>query len=185
MRKLKLAMAAAGIAALTLTVAAGTLQAGADRISFPPDFQNQKKWTLYGIIDRPDLKIVRYFYVDKPSLAAAKPGKPVPYGTTLVMADKKAKLGADGQPVLDKDGRMSSEGDFTKVQLQKKGKGWGDDHPANMKNSDWEYASFNADGSRITDQKYDVCFGCHMNRQKPSEDFTFLFAPYLRDHKKG
>jgi hypothetical protein len=183
MRKLNLAIAAIGVAALTLTVAAGTLQAGAERIVFPTDFEH--KYSLYGIIDRPDLKIVRFFYVDKPSLKAAKPGKPVPYGTTLVMADKKAKLGPDGQPAVDKDGRMIAEGGWIKVQLQKKGKGWGDDHPANMKNGDWEYASFNPDGSRIADQKYDVCFGCHNNRQSPAEDFTFLFAPYLRDHKKG
>lgn len=183
MRKLKLAIAVAGVVALALTVAAGGLQAGADRIGFPMDFQ--KKFQLYGQTDRPDFKQVEYFYVDRPSLAAAKPGKPMPYGTTLVMAIKKAKLGADGQPVLDKDGRMIAEGDFVKLQIQKKGKGWGDDHPANMKNGDWEYANFNLDGSRIADQKYDACFGCHMNRQTPAEDFTFLFAPYLRDHKKG
>ena len=183
MPKLKLVIAAIGVAALSLTLAAGQLQAGADRISFPTDFQ--RNFVLYGQTDRPDFKQVEYFYVDRPSLAAAKPGKALPYGTTLVMAIKKAKLGADGQPALDKDGRMIAEGDFVKLQIQKKGKGWGDDRPADMKNGDWEYANFNPDGSRIADQKYDICFGCHNNRQKPAEDFTFLFAPYLRDHKKG
>jgi len=183
MRKLNLAIAAAGIAALTLTVAAGTLQAGADRISFPTDFE--RNYALYGVVDRPDFKVVRFFYVDKPSLKAAKAGKPLPYGTTLVMADKKAMLGPDGQPMVDKDGRMMPESGWVKVYLQKKGKGWGDDHAANMKNGDWEYAVFNPDGSRFPDQKYDSCFGCHNNRQTPAEDFTFLFAPYLRDHKKG
>jgi len=183
MRKLNLTLAAAGTVALALTVAAGTGQAGADRISFPADFQT--KFALYGQFDQVAFKQVEFFYVDKPSLQAARPDKPLPYGTTLVMAIKKAKLGPDGQPVFDKDGRMIPEGDFIKLQLQKKGKGWGDDHPANMKNGDWEYANFNPDGSRIADQKYDSCFGCHNNRQKPNEDFTFLFAPYLRDHKKG
>ena len=183
MRKLKLAMAAAGTVAVALTFAAGTVQAGADRINFPADFQT--KFALYGQFDQFVFKQVRFFYVDKPSLQAARPGKPLPYGATLVMAIKNAKLGPDSQPVFDGDGRMIPEGDFVMLQVQKKGKGWGDDHPANMKNGDWEYANFNPDGSRIADQKYDRCFSCHNNRQKPVEDFTFLFAPYVRDHKKG
>ena len=78
------------------------------------------------MIDRPDLKIIRYFYVDAPSYKAAKPGQPMPNGTTLVMADKKAKMGADGQPTLAKDGHMVAYGDFFRVLVQKKGKGWGD-----------------------------------------------------------
>jgi Cytochrome P460 len=182
MRKLTIA-AVAGIAALTLTVAAGVVQAGADRVAFPDGYQ--KSYKLYGVIDRPDLKIIRYFYVDAASYKASKPGKPMPNGTTLVMADKKAQMGADGQPAVDKVGHMVADGDFFRVLVQKKGKGWGDDHAANMKNGDWEYASFNGDGSRIEGTKFEACFGCHNNRQKPAEDFTFLFAPYLRDHKKS
>src|SRR5512142_1561961 len=122
MRKLTL-LAGAGVAALTLTVAAGVVRAGADRIASPDGYQ--KTYTLYGVIDRPDSKLVRYFYVDPASLKAAKYGKPFADGTTLVMADKKAKLGADGQPVLDKDGHMVPDGDVFRLFVQKKGKGWG------------------------------------------------------------
>ena len=183
MSKLTIA-AAAGVAALTLTLAAGMVRAGADRIAFPEGYQ--KSYTLYGVIDRPDSKLVRYFYVDRASLKAAKYGQPMPYGTTLVMADKKAKLGADGQPVLDKDGHMVPDGDAFRLFVQEKGKGWGADHTEKQQNGDWEYAAFMADGSRNADVKsFDACFGCHSARQKPAEDFTFLFAPYLREHKKG
>ena len=183
MRKLTIA-AATGVAALTLTLAAGMVRAGADRIAFPEGYQ--KSYTLYGVIDRPDSKLVRYFYVDRASLKAAKYGQPMPYGTTLVMADKKAKLGADGQPVLDKDGHMVPDGDAFRLFVQEKGKGWGADHTEKQQNGDWEYAAFMADGSRNADVKsFDACFGCHSARQKPAEDFTFLFAPYLREHKKG
>ena len=182
MRKLTIA-AATGVAALTLTLAAGMVRAGADRIAFPEGYQ--KSYTLYGVIDRPDSKLVRYFYVDRASLKAAKYGQPMPYGTTLVMADKKAKLGADGQPVLDKYGHMIPDGDVFRLFVQENGKGWGADHTEKQQNGDWEYASFIADGSRNADVKsFDACFGCHSARQKPAEDFTFLFAPYLRDHKK-
>ncbi len=183
MRTLGIAASAACVAALALAVAAGPGRADADRIAFPDGYQ--KDYVLYDVIDRPDLKIVRYFYVDPASLKAAKPGKPVPFGTTLVMADKKAKLGAGGRVAVDKNGRMIADGDFYRVFVQKKGKGWGDDHPATMKNGDWEYAAFNADGTRPADAKYEACFSCHNNRAKLEQDFTFLFAPYLRDHKKG
>jgi hypothetical protein len=183
MRKLTIA-AATGLAALSLTLAAGTVHAGPDRIAFPEGFE--KTYKLYGVIDRPDSKVVRYFYVDPASLKAATYGKPLPDGTTLVMAFKKAKLGPDGEPVLDKNGHMIPDGDFTRVAVQKKGKGWGADHSEKQQNGDWEYAEFKPDGSRNADVKsYDSCFSCHNNRQKPAEDFTFLFAPYLRDHKKG
>ena len=183
MRKLTIT-AATGVAALSLTLAAGMVRAGADRIAFPDGYQ--KAYKLYGVIDRPDSKLVRYFYVDPASLKASKYGKPLPDGTTLVMADKKAKLGVDGQPVLDKDGHMVAEGEVFRLFVQKKGKGWGADHTEKQQNGDWEYAAFMPDGSRNADVKsFDACFGCHTARAKPEEDYTFLFAPYLRDHKKG
>ena len=182
MRKRTIA-AATGIAALTLTPA-GMVRAGADRIAFPQGFE--KSYTLYGVIDRPDRKQVRFFYVDRASLKAAKYGQPMPDGTTLVMAFKKATVDANGEPVLDKNGRMIPDGDFTSVAVQKKGKGWGADHTEKQQNGDWEYAEFKPDGSRNTEVKsFDACFGCHSARAKPAQDYTFLFAPYLRDHKKG
>lgn len=183
MRKLTL-LAGASVAALGLTLVAGMVRAGPDRIAFPQGFE--KVYALYGVIDRPDTKQVRYYYVDRASLKAAKYGQPMPDGTTLVLAFKKAKVDANGEPVLDKNGRMIPEGDVTRVAVQKKGNGWGADHNEKQQNGDWEYAEFKADGSRNTDIKsYDNCFGCHSARAKPAEDYTFLFAPYLRDHKKG
>src|SRR5689334_12271650 len=177
-------LAGAGVAALGLTLAAGVVRAGADRIAFPQGFE--KIYALYGVVDRPDAKQVRFFYVDPPSLKASKYGQPMPDGTTLVMAFKKAKVDASGEPVLDKNGRMIAEGEFFNVAVQKKGKGWGADHSEKQQNGDWEYAVFKADGSPNADVKsFDSCFGCHSARAKPAQDYTFLFAPYLRDHKKG
>src|SRR5262249_35811834 len=48
-------------AALVLGLAA-TVSAGPEKIAFPADFAG--KYTLYGIIDRPDRNIIRYFYVN-------------------------------------------------------------------------------------------------------------------------
>ncbi len=177
-------LAGAAVGALSLTLAAGMVRAGADRIVFPDGYE--KSYVLYGVIDRPDAKQVRYFYVDRASLKSARAGQPVPDGTTLVMTFKKAKVDASGEPVVDKNGRMIAEGDAFRVFVQKKGKGWGADHTQKQQNGDWEYAAFLPDGSRdATVTSYDACFGCHNARAKPAEDFTFLFAPYLRDHKKS
>jgi Cytochrome P460 len=172
----------AGAAGLALAAGfAAATRAGPEVIAFPDGYAT--KYTLYGIIDRPDRSIVRFFYVNPEALAKSKAGQPAPEGTVLVMADKKAKLGADGKPVRDADGRFIAEGDFTAVAVQAKGKGWGADVPPNLKNGDWQYAAFKPDGSRNDAVKYDACFTCHKARETRG-DYTFLYEKFLQERPK-
>jgi hypothetical protein len=178
MRKLLLAGAAGALAISTLAVSS---YAGPEKIAYPADWAT--KYTLYGVVDRPDRNLVRFFYVNPDALAQAKAGQPAPAGTILVMADKKAKMGADDKAVRDGDGRLVAEGDWTAVAIQAKGKGFGDDVPANIRNADWQYAAFKADGSRNPDAKYEACFTCHKSRETRG-DYTFLFDKFLQDKPK-
>ncbi len=67
------------------------------------------------------------------------------------------------------------------VFVQQKGRGWGESYPPEKRNGDWEYATFNADGTRRENAKYDACFSCHMPRA--ARDFTFTFVKWVIDGK--
>lgn len=60
--------------------------------------------------------------------------------------------------------------------------GWGEVHPPEKRNGDWEYAWFNPDGSRRANASMDGCFRCHTGRG--DRDFTFTFFKWVLDGKK-
>jgi hypothetical protein len=162
-------------------ILAGPLAAGPERIAFPEGFEAD--WVLYNQVDRPDRKRVRFMYVKPEAEAAAKPGQPAPNGTVLVMADKNAKLDADGNPVLAADGRMTAEGDFTAIFVMEKQQGWGESVGLEVApNGDWDYAAFLPDGKLNPETKTAGCFACHTNRA--GKDFTFTFFQNVADRAK-
>ena len=169
-------MKALVLAALGAAVVAGSALADETRISFP---QGYLTWSSFGAVDRYDRKTVRSFYVNPDALAKSVPGKPAPDGTVLVMEERKAKLGADGSPEKDAQGRFVKTDEITMVAVQANGAGWGAEYPPTKQNRNWEYATFKADGSRVPDVKYDACFTCHLNRK--DRDYTFVYGKFLLD----
>jgi hypothetical protein len=159
-------------------VFAGPLLAGPERIAFPEGFDTD--WVLYNQVDRPDRKRVRLMYVKPEADATATPGEPAPNGTVLVMADKNAKLDADGNPVLDAEGRLIAEGDFTAIFVMEKQEGWGETVGLEVApNGDWDYASFLPDGTLNPETKTAGCFACHTKRT--GKDFTFTYFQNVAD----
>src|SRR5688572_13796784 len=70
-------------AAVVVTAGVSVNAQRGDLIKFPADYA---KGTLYGTIDRADLKQVRHLYVNnKAAIEAAKKGEPLPNGTVLTM----------------------------------------------------------------------------------------------------
>jgi hypothetical protein len=169
----------AGAVGLAVFVASPLL-AGPERVAFPAGFETA--FVHYNSVDRPDRKRVRLMYVSPASDKAARPGEPAPDGTILVMADKNARLDADGKPVLDSEGRMIPEGNFTAIFVMEKRAGWGATQPADMKNGDWDYASYKTDGTLNPEAKYQGCFSCHNNRA--GADFTFTYFPNVAARAK-
>jgi len=83
-----------------------------------------------------------------------------------------AKLGADGNPEKDANGRFIKD-KLVGYTVMEKRKGWGAEYPENIRNGEWEYQAFRADKSVNTTAKLEGCFNCH----KPLGDkVDFVFS---------
>ena len=152
---------------------------GPQNIELPADWQ--ARFIRYATLDNPTRKIVRNFYVNPEAFAAAKPGAPLPDGTLIILADNKARLGADGTPLLDQQGRLIPESGWAAIGVQEKREGWGEGYPPEKRNGNWEYARFFGDGKR-NDASVEACFTCHV-QTRPNQDFAFNFWDYVQARK--
>lgn len=152
--------------------------AGPDRVRYPEGFASG--FLLYNKVDRPDRKRVRFMYVNRSAHAQARPGAPLPDGTILVMEDHEIALDAQGNPVLDRDGRLAPTDKVTAVFVMEKRRGWGETNhlPPDKDNGDWDYAWYEPNG-QPRNVSMDGCYACHTSRA--SRDFTFTYFKNLQD----
>ena len=156
----------AALAAVSLTVA---VRAGGDKVAFPADYA---KGVLYTTVDRADNKQYRELYAPQAAIDAVKAGKPIPSGTVLTMVNYKAKLGADGNPEKDANGRFM-KGDLIGYTVMEKRAGWGAEYADDIRNGEWEYQAFKADKTPNDKAVLKNCFTCHKPLDK--QDFVFSF----------
>jgi Cytochrome P460 len=154
-------------------------QPGPQNITLPADWE--ARFIRYATVDNPTRKIVRHLYVNPEAFAAARPGQPLPDGTVIIMADARARLGADGNPLLDQQGRFIVQPGWLAVAAQQKEPGWGEGYPPEKRNGTWEYARFKPDGSRDA-VSMDPCFTCHI-QNRSQQDFAFNFWDYVQARK--
>ena len=152
-------------AVLMVTVA---VQAGPDNVKFP---EHYAKGVLYTTVDRADVKQVRELFITRFASEEVKAGRPFPSGTIITMVNYKAKLGADGQPEKDANGRFIKTGEVAGIVVMEKRAGWGAEYPPEMRNGEWEYRAFKADGSVNDKADLKTCFMCH--RPLDKQDFVF------------
>ncbi|TAD88440.1 MAG: hypothetical protein EAZ99_13630 [Alphaproteobacteria bacterium] len=170
----------AGLMMAVALMAAPAL-AGPDLVEFPKDYQTQ--FIVYNTIERPDRtpNQIRFMYVNPAAHRAASASRPAPSGTVLVMEDRAAKLGADGQPERDAAGRMVPTDRVLAIAVMEKRTGWGAGYNAERRNGEWEYAGFAPDGTRrtTTEAQTASCFACHQSRA--TRDWTFTYVKFLQD----
>ncbi len=165
MKKLALVCATL-LAALVVTVA---VRAGGDKVKFP---EHYAKGVLYTTVDRPDIKQYRELFITRYALDEMKAGRPLPSGTVITMINYKAKLTADGQPEKDANGRFIKTNEIAGIAVMEKRAGWGVEYPPEMRNGEWEYQAFKADGSVNDKADLKTCFNCH----KPLDKQDFVFS---------
>ena len=151
-------------------VALNSAIAAEPRIAFPADYRSEM--VNYVSLDRtqnPD-QTIRLF-APKAALDAARAGKELPYGTTLVAEIYKAKKDAEGKVITSSLGRRI-RGDFAAVAVMHKGKGWGETLPVELRNDDWDFAIFSPKGERLVQKNLNECRACHA----PLKDSQHLFS---------
>jgi plastocyanin len=146
------------------------VQAGGDKIVFPENFA---KGTLYGTVDRYDIKQYRELYATPAAVEAVRAGKPIPNGTVLTMVQYKAQLDAQGVPVKDANGRFV-KGDIAGYAVMEKRDGWGTEYADDFRNGEWEYQAFLTDMKVNDKANLKACFECH--KPHAGQDFVMSLA---------
>jgi hypothetical protein len=170
MRKRTLALFCATLSAGV--VGAVAVRAGADNVNFPA---NYAKGVLYTTVDRPDNKQYRELYITRYALDEVKAGRPLPSGTVITMVNYKAKLNAAGEPEKDANGRFIKTDQIAGIAVMEKRAGWGAEYPPEMRNGEWEYQVFKADGTVNDKADLKPCFTCHLQKVGAKQDFVFSF----------
>lgn len=159
-------------------VVSGAALAGPEKVEFPALYD--KTYTKFGQIDRYDNNTVRVLYANQAAMAA-EPDKPIPSGAVLLIESRPAKLDAAGKPMRNAEGRFIPDDKIGGVFVQEKRTGWAEEYPENVRNPGWEYAVFEADGTRRASAQTQPCMACH--KPRVSDDYTFVFAQVIRDLK--
>src|SRR5262245_20272749 len=157
---------AVSFAAVSVCAIMTLASAGAEKVAFPP-YQTH---VLYDVLDQPENKEVRELYVNPEALKSLQAGQPLPSGTVLSAPTFKAVLNDKGELVKDANGRLV-RGRLDRIVVMEKRTGWRAEYPSELRNGEWEYARFGADGSPSPNVKYDACFQCH--KPKAGQDFVF------------
>jgi hemoglobin len=130
----------------------------------PADYKSWPKFLSE--VQRPDAKQVREIYVN-PLGHRTQKGQLFPNGTVFVMENYAAKPGADGK---------LAKGDLLRVFVMGKGEGWGETAPQGLRNGDWVYASYGADG-KMTADPIAPCRACHL--PLTAKDFVHRYDEYF------
>lgn len=163
-----------------IAIGAHTASAGPDKVQIPAGYASS--YVKIATIDRYDNKTVRVVYMNPEAWQAARPNQPLPDGTTLILEMRAAKLGADGQPTLDKDGRFIADDKVSALAVQQKKRGFGAEYPEAFRNPDWEYAVFEPDFKLRASAATQPCMQCHKPRAK--DDYTMVAARIVNEQKK-
>src|SRR6516164_9090446 len=132
-----------------------------DRVGFPTDYQ--KTFTKVYTFDNYQNRQIRVVWAN-PVAASVTPNTvhKFPYGSIVVMETYAVMEDANGEPVLDANGRFIPSGAAPTVFVQRKERGFGADYGV-IRNGEWEYVAFHADGTYSTPPSgTGSCAACHL-----------------------
>jgi plastocyanin len=124
---------------------------------------------LYNVVDLEGRKEVHEQHTSREALEAAKAGKPLPSGTIITAVAYSALLDPQGNFIRDAKGRLLT-GELLRFGVMEKRSGWGAEYPDNLRNGEWEFATFTAEGKIATQVDTKVCMECH----KPHDQLDYV-----------
>ena len=152
-----------------VAVSTGAL-AGPDNVRFPNDYL---RGVLYQTVDRADVKQYRELYTQAEVVDAVRKGRPIPNGAVITLVQWSVEQDAGGVPLKDSNGRFIKKEILAHTVMEKRA-GWGAEYPADMRNGEWEYQAFNAQGEPNPKANIKACFTCHLPHAK--QDFVISLA---------
>ena len=142
---------------------------GGDKVTFPEDYANG---VLYWTQDRPQNNQVREYYTSQAAIDAAGNDAPLPSGTVITVVQYNVELDANDEPETGRDGRLIKT-DIRGYTAMEKRTGWGSEYPEDVRNGEWEYQAFTADGSSNANANLSRCFACHAPQGE--QDYVFSY----------
>ena len=94
---------------------------------------------------------------------AARKGEKLPHGSVIISVNYTAQKDAVGNDVA---------GPVQSYAGMESRKDWGKDIPLLLRNENWDYALFTADGKRHDELNQAQCLACHKPRESDSYVFT-------------
>jgi hypothetical protein len=144
--------------------------AAPENITVPSGFAST--FIPYTTVDKRDREphVVRFMYIS-PETAAAESSQTLPEGTQIVMVERVAQTGANGETVFNGDGRMIPTSEVYRIIVSEKRPGIDAEYDEDMRIGDWEFGVFRPDGSPWPDIDFDECRECHKKAERT--DYTF------------
>jgi plastocyanin len=137
-----------------------------DRIGFPQNYQTTFK-KMYSL-DNNQNRQIRVIWANDVA-QTVNPNQPwnFPYGSILLFESYAPQLNDAGDPVLDDNGRFIPT-DLQTIFVMKKDQGFGAEYGP-VRNGEWEYVSYNPDGSYATPPSgTGACALCHLQASSAS-----------------
>jgi len=131
-----------------------------DRVGLPQNYQTTFK-KLYTLDNNQNRQIRVIWANDVAQAVDYNQPWNFPYGSVLIFEDVAPQLNSDGDPVLDENGRFVPT-NLRTVFVMKKERGFGDEYGP-IRNGEWEYVSYNPDGTFATPPSGSgSCALCHL-----------------------
>ncbi len=146
-------------------------------LAVPADYKSWPKFL--SAVQRPDAKQVREIYMN-PTAASATAAGGFPQGTVFVMENYSVLESTDGKLATGPDGKLM-KADLLRVFVMGKGAGWGQDVPEALRNGNWVYASYLADGRTKGPEDLATCRACHL--PLANKDFVHRYDEHFTAKK--
>jgi cytochrome c553 len=129
------------------------------RMAFPENFP--EGFTVYQNVIEDGVMTKRY--ANAVAWEAARAGRKLPNGSVILQASYQVQHDAAGKEIA---GAVQS---YSGMELRNN---WGKDIPLLLRNENWDYALFAADGKRRDELNQAQCLACH----KPRESDNYIFT---------
>jgi cytochrome c553 len=131
------------------------------RMTMPANFP--AGYTLYQSVEDKDQGVITKRYANTIAMKAARGNGALPDGSAILQVTYAATPDASGKLV---------QGDLQSYAGMEARAGWGDVVPALLRNGNWDYATFKADGQRNDALNQAQCLACH----KPAATDSYVFS---------